>query len=271
MLDKWIGLERSVVSSGSKKKGDGKGLSLDPSPDLKEAAPGSAVDQVIHAIQQFIDEKSLIVGDALPGEIELGRLFGASRNTVREAMRTLRAYGIVEARQKSGAVLIDDRHAAAMRLFSFGFRLSVDIFTDIQEFRRLVEQGIRDRVFMSATQQDFETLELLTWKMEEAATEAQAAEFDYAFHSHIVKMSNNKTTEDVYLIMRPVIQKLMENGKRERTQRRDIAAEHRAIIASISQKDETAYTYWVGLHLRSGLKFIADDNAQTNTAISPTA
>ncbi|OZA98096.1 MAG: hypothetical protein B7X67_22345 [Rhizobiales bacterium 39-66-18] len=232
-----------------------------------EVASGSAVDQIIDAIQRLIDERGLTVGDALPGEIELAKLFGSSRNTVREAMRTLRAYGIVEARQKSGAILIDDRHAAAMRLFSFGFRLSADIFTDIQEFRRLVEEGIRERVFSNVTPQDLETLEALTWKMEEATSVADAAKFDYAFHSHIVKMSNNKTTEDVYLIMRPVIEKLMENGKRERTQRRDIAAEHRAIIDAIRQKDGAAYTYWLGLHLKSGLKFIPEAGTKAKESL----
>ncbi|MEP9377914.1 FCD domain-containing protein [Aquabacter sp. CN5-332] len=227
-----------------------------------EKIPGSAVDQIIDSIQRLIDERALKVGDALPGEIELARLFGTSRNTVREAMRTLRAYGIVEARQKSGAVLIDNRHAAAMRLFSFGFRLSADIFTDIQDFRRLVEEGIQARVFENATPEDLDALEALTWKMEEASSISEAAEFDFAFHSHIVRLSNNKTTEDVYQIMRPVIQRLMESGKRERTQRRDIAAEHRSIIEAIRQRDRAAYTYWVGFHLKSGLKFIAKGGAE---------
>ena len=47
-------------------------------------------------ILDLIRMRGLGVGDVLPTERELCDLFGASRNTVREALRTIRTYGLIE-------------------------------------------------------------------------------------------------------------------------------------------------------------------------------
>ena len=97
----------------------------------------SAVDLAILQIRSLIRERSLVVGDGLPSEMELAEMFGSSRNTIREAVRTLKAYGVVESRQKVGAVLIDNRRAAMTDLLSTAMEISADTFRDIQAFRRL--------------------------------------------------------------------------------------------------------------------------------------
>ncbi|TXI03232.1 MAG: FadR family transcriptional regulator, partial [Rhizobium sp.] len=54
---------------------------------------GSAVDHVVDALRRLMRERNLGLGDALPSEAELASMFSASRNTVREAIRILKAYG----------------------------------------------------------------------------------------------------------------------------------------------------------------------------------
>ena len=70
-----------------------------------DGARVSAVDRMVDLIRDLIAERGLQLGDPLPTERELGELYVASRNTVREALQVLRAYGIVETRPKVGAVL----------------------------------------------------------------------------------------------------------------------------------------------------------------------
>ena len=65
--------------------------------------------------------------------------FRAARNTVREAIRILKAYGVVEVRPKIGAVIVNRHTDAVLDLFSFHMRLSPDTFRDIQGFRRLIK------------------------------------------------------------------------------------------------------------------------------------
>ncbi len=107
----------------------------------------SAVDQVVDAIRRLMRERNLGLGDALPSEIELAAMFNTSRNTVREAIRMLKAYGIVESRQKVGAVITDRRQQALMEQFSFALDISAESFLDIQGFRRLIEVNLSDLLF----------------------------------------------------------------------------------------------------------------------------
>ena len=225
------------------------------------AEPGtSVVETTIQSIHQLIESQLLQVGDVLPSEADLARQFGTSRNSVREALRTLRAYGLVDPRQKVGAVLIDNRYEAVMSLFAFGRSISPVVFSDIQEFRRLIEEGICDQVLEAADVQMMSELTDLNERMQNSPDLETAAQLDYDFHRTIVAAAGNRTTIDVYQIIQPVILKLMENGKRRSDQRRDVAQEHRHLISAIADRDKAAYTYWMRLHLKSGLKFIEIDD-----------
>ncbi len=68
----------------------------------------SAVETLVAQIKALIDKRYLGVGDPLPSERELGEMFASRRTTVRkEAMRILKAYGVVDVRPKVGAVITD--------------------------------------------------------------------------------------------------------------------------------------------------------------------
>ena len=76
--------------------------------------------------------EKLGVGDALPTERELTERFAASRNTVREALRTLKTYGLIAVRPKVGAVVADRSLEAAFDLFAANRAVSRDSFADVQ-------------------------------------------------------------------------------------------------------------------------------------------
>jgi GntR family transcriptional regulator len=58
--------------------------------------------QVFLVLQDAIAEGRYAQGETLPGEEELAKLFGVSRVTIRAAMETLGALGLIERRQGSG-------------------------------------------------------------------------------------------------------------------------------------------------------------------------
>ena len=67
----------------------------------------SLVQRIINKITDSIVAGELKPGDKLPTEMELIAAFGVSRNTVREAIRTLIAYGVVEIRRPEGTFICD--------------------------------------------------------------------------------------------------------------------------------------------------------------------
>ena len=74
-------------------------------PEKQKNAVKSVVDQVMDGIISQIIDGTLHPGDKLPTEMELCKQFGAGRNSVREAVKKLQAYGILYGRNFSGNML----------------------------------------------------------------------------------------------------------------------------------------------------------------------
>lgn len=219
----------------------------------------SAVDDLVANIRALISDQGLKVGDSLPTERELCERFQASRNTVREAMRILKAYGIVSVRPKVGATIIDDRMERALDLFAFNtLEVSRSTFTDIQGFRTLLEVASVEELFERITADDIADLERANDEMADAASAVEASEVDFRFHTRLIEVLGNKAILDVYKIMKPVILKIMVRGKTRRTFSTTTHAEHAAIIEALSARDRIAYQYRMKSHLEAGFPHFDD-------------
>ena len=58
----------------------------------------STVDIVVNNIKKLLIERKLKPGDRLPNEVEISEAMNVSRGSVREALRILTAFGLVESR-----------------------------------------------------------------------------------------------------------------------------------------------------------------------------
>lgn len=222
----------------------------------QETQRSGAVHTLVAQMRAMIADEGLVTGDNLPTERDLSERFGVARNTVREAIGVLRAYGVIEVRPKVGAVLINRHLSAALDVFSFQLSISPETFSDIQGFRQLVEVNLYDALSPRVTADDLALLERHNAAMLAAQSVADCAAADYAFHHALVAIAGNATLRDVYRIMEPVILRLMETGKE--TRGRDLAhASHVAIIKALRDGDRLAYQYFMADHLHQGLGFIA--------------
>jgi len=221
---------------------------------FEETSQGSAVDQVVAQIRELIETDGLTVGDKLPTERELCERFATSRNTVREAMRMLKAYGIVDVRPKVGATIIDERMNRALDIFSFNVaEISRRTFDDIQGFRELIETGTALAIFEAVTPEDLAELRDLNRQMVQARSVVEASEFDYRFHIKLISLTGNRSILDVYGIMKPVILRIMQRGKTRRIIEGETYREHEGVLNAIEEADHLAYQYLMRTHLRKGL------------------
>ena len=219
----------------------------------------SAVDELVESIRTLISEEGLKVGDSLPTEKELCERFHASRNTVREAMRILKTYGIVKVRPKVGAVIIDERMARALDLFSFNtLEVSRETFVDIQGFRSLLEVASFELLFDRVTAEDITELRRINEELLGAKAADEASEIDFRVHTRLVAVMNNKAILDVYKIMKPVILKIMQKAKTVQTFSTVTYAEHAGILDTIEARDRTAYQYKMKTHLDAGFRHFSD-------------
>jgi len=219
----------------------------------------SAVDEVVSQIQAMISAKGLGVGDSLPTERELCEAFSTSRNTVREAMRILKAYGVVAVRPKVGATIVDNRMSRAFEQFSFNLmEVSRETFANIQEFRGLLEVASVEMIFAKLTDADVIDLRQINDGMLSAGTMAEASDCDFVFHTRLISVLDNAAMTDVYGIMRPVIIRIMQMGKTRRTFETSTHAEHLGILDALQARDRLAYQYRMKAHLEAGFAHFED-------------
>lgn len=213
----------------------------------------SAVEALVRDIRALIDGELLHVGEALPSERELCERFSTSRNTVREAMRMLKAYGMVEVRPNVGATLIDNRMARAFDLFSFNtIEISRKTFADIQGFRTLIEINSVDAGLDNLQQIHLERLEEANDAMRDATSMDEASEADFAFHMRIIEILDNAALVDLYRIMKPVMIRIMEKGKAQQDFRTTTFQQHQSIIDALRARDRISYQYVLQFHLNFG-------------------
>ena len=231
-------------------------------------AHGTTVDALVRQIRALMRDRKLGVGDHLPTERELGLRFAASRNTVREALRTLKAYGLIEVRPKVGAVIIDRSLEAAFDLFAFNMEVSRETFTDVQAFRRLIEVGIGEQIIADALEPDLARADGINAAMRDASSVMQSAEQDYAFHQHLVGLVRNRTLTDIYRFLKPVILRLMLLGKARRPAVAGTFDEHAAIVAALRRRDRVAFSYLMSRHLESGARFVREPEPGAAPAVA---
>ena len=77
-------------------------------PEKQKNAVKSVVDQVMDGIISQIIDGTLHPGDKLPTEMELCKQFGAGRNSVREAVKKLQAYGILYIKRADGTFVSEN-------------------------------------------------------------------------------------------------------------------------------------------------------------------
>jgi GntR family transcriptional repressor for pyruvate dehydrogenase complex len=229
-----------------------------------DAAPssGSAVDLVVRQIRELISDEGLKVGDSLPTEREVCLRFNASRNTVREAMRILKAYGMVEVRPKVGATITDNRMARALDLFSFNtMEVSRKTFADVQAFRNLLEVGSADLILDRLGDADVDELHAINIRLSRIQDLREACEVDFSFHVRLISILDNAAIMDVYSVMKPIILRIMQKGKTRRTFKTETYAEHEGVVEALAARDRLAFQYRLRNHLMTGFKHFDEEMA----------
>lgn len=103
----------------------------------------SVVQKVIDKITDAIISGEFKPGDKLPTEAELVAALQVGRNTVREAIRMLSAYGVVEIRRPEGTFVCEGFSEQLINPLIYGIILQKEeSYRDLIGFRQVVENGI---------------------------------------------------------------------------------------------------------------------------------
>ena len=173
------------------------------SDDMMKERPDSVIrkrslaEELAERLRQRITDGQFEVGEKLPAEPELMRIFGVGRSTVREAVKILVNMGFLKVQQGAGT-FVESRAAAddpmAQRLRRADIR-------DLDEVRRILEVAIVERAAGRRTEQDIEKIE--RFLAERGATAAAGRleaciEADIRFHVALAEATHNEILYELY-------------------------------------------------------------------------
>lgn len=147
--------------------------------------------KVVEYIKNQIMTGKYPIGEKLPPERDLAELLGVSRNSVREAIRTLDIMGVVSSQQGAGNY-IDDRFDQNLReTLSLMYILQKVDYKALYEFRHALEIQSMRLAVERATIEEINRLEEIVDKMEKSNSEETIREYDKQLHYSIAESSKN--------------------------------------------------------------------------------
>ncbi len=177
-------------------------------------------EEVAKQIQQRIIEQ-LKPGDVLPPERELAEMFGVSRSSVREAIRSLEVMGLVEPRRRVGTLVREVNAVSILNPLTTALLQTVKMNTELLDVRRIVEPPLARRAAQNATPAQIADLEDILRRQEERVSRGELGlEEDAAFHYSIALAADNA-------VMLKVVDVLMDLLREPR--QRSLETEGRAV------------------------------------------
>lgn len=174
-----------------------RGKTLDNSaripPPLKAVKPRSLLYQTVQEeIKAYIIQNSLQPGDPLPPETELAQQLNVSRNSVREAVKSLEALGILEARAGTGLFVRGFSFDSILNNLAYGLLFDLKQLTDVLDVRCHLECGMIEDAIQRVTPEQIVQLRAILEEMRQAAEQGSySAETDRAFHQALWENVDN--------------------------------------------------------------------------------
>lgn len=216
----------------------------------------TAVDLVMDQIKAMIESNNIKPGDKLPAERVLAQKLGVSRNSVREALLSFEALGIVETIIGSGSYLVEHSNTLS-RVFSTKQLIEKYNLFELVEAREVLEIGIVELAAKCANREDKIRLREIHQHMEKLgkttsrAMDKETADADYRFHFEIARIAGNSILIDMLeAIHDMLLAEIDVVAKRDDTKYRAIEA-HGRILEAIVHNDVQGAKHEMAAHLRT--------------------
>jgi GntR family transcriptional repressor for pyruvate dehydrogenase complex len=209
-------------------------------------------EQIVQQIEDSIQEGALKPGDQLPAERELALQFGVSRTAVREAVKTLREKGLVEAYAGRGTFITSGTSSSIRvtldRMMKTG---QAEGTQHLAEVREILEPEI---AALAATRSDEESLVEMREAvriMDNAKLDPDAfIEADLDFHLALAEAAANplilSLIDSIVGVLREQRMRIFKvDGGPERGQ-----YHHKRILEAIENRDPTGARAAMRAHLR---------------------
>jgi GntR family transcriptional repressor for pyruvate dehydrogenase complex len=225
-------------------------------PVSRTTLPQVILDNIVKAIKEGVWQP----GSRIPSEQELATAFSVSRNSIREAVKTLNKMGVLESRPGQGTFLSTD--AISRILYAEFIERGYEDATllDITEIRVLLESQSAYWAAMRASDKELEELgDILRQSHEcmENNLECQD-QVHFAFHEALVRLSKNSFVIRLLSSIHAEIE--AQRAKYEEVStydQMDLIRDQEEIIGAILKREPEKARKAMEKHLNKGLLLLA--------------
>jgi GntR family transcriptional regulator, transcriptional repressor for pyruvate dehydrogenase complex len=228
------------------------------SPEIRVAqnrrSEGPAGQEALQALTEMIRSKQLGPGDRLPTERQLAENMGLSRNTVREAIRSLEMISVLEVRRGDGTYVTSLEPHVLLQATTFVVQLLQDhSVIEMLEVRAILESAVAE---MAAARISAESLREIERSLDDFGSEPWSdrwLEADQRFHALIATAANNDLLASLLgsLSAGTYGARHLQGDLRPHHNVQLAALQHRRIYEAIVRRDPRAAGFEAGAHVSS--------------------
>lgn len=220
----------------------------DESGTFRPVRPVRLYERIVEQVEEAIAQGQLKPGHRLPSERELVAQFGASRSTVREALRVLESNGVVRSRpgdpngpevQPFTAAILSKQLGRLTRSQEVGL-------ADLISFRMILDSSANMLAARLRSDAELDVMDSTIWAMREAIDDGydDFSRADIAFHDAVATASRNALIQVCNQVVRDAVLSLISDKiahARNRTERmRESVRHHEEVLDEIRRGDGLA-------------------------------
>ena len=218
----------------------------------------SLPDMVADYLAGEIERGTFKTGETLAPELELADQFGVSRTVIREALARLKHDGLLESRQRVGAMVAAPYQKRAFRLGKLNPQ-DPQMLGHLYEVRAILEAGSAYLAAQRRTDEDLdqfrEYLDHLTRAIEKGK---HGTSFDLAFHHHLTEATHNPLLKELVNFLNAKVSQMIQIA-REKSDKlpelaRSVHQEHEELFIAIENQDSKRAMRLAWEHLESGAR-----------------
>jgi GntR family transcriptional regulator, transcriptional repressor for pyruvate dehydrogenase complex len=225
-----------------------------PSPRFAALKPVHRSQAVRDQILDAIKRGELKPGDPIPSERRLGETFGVSRVSIREALRSLEAVGLVEVHHGRGSFVARGPGQRYLDPFVSWVQVHRDAVIELLKVRGALDalaaseaaerHDDDDLIRLRAAQSSFAELAARA-----GATPEELTALDIAFHLAVVRASHSELLLNLSQDLHAQLSESRTAAFSPPSRPAESANEHAAIVDAIARRDSTAAQAAVANHV----------------------
>ena len=210
---------------------------------MKRIKSARLTEGVQQEIRSYIAREGLGAGDMLPTEKALEEALGISRTSIREALTSLEAIGVVETRHGIGRFLRGFNFDAVVASLTYNSETNTKSFMDVINIRMALEHAFIVRVLPLMEEEDYSELRRLIDEMaeliEQNVSEEKLISAHTAFHLTLYRKLDNRLLSHL-IEMFSTLQRALTDLRRYRTSDTgEFIRLHRELVDALESGNES--------------------------------